>query len=79
MVCGGCLDFKIVVAVEAAHFGAWEVSFRSLTPLIYFLLVGSRFFPQASSFSPEAEIIAEIKAIEGATQVETQTYTFMDV
>jgi hypothetical protein len=24
IVCGGCLDFKVVVALDAAAFGAWE-------------------------------------------------------
>jgi len=26
VVCGGCLDFKVVTAVDAAHFGAFEAS-----------------------------------------------------
>ena len=49
------LDFKIVTAVGAAHFGAWE----------------------AAEFKPEAEILAALKAIDGVSAVETQTYTFM--
>ena len=24
VVCGGCLDFKIIVSLEAAKYGAWE-------------------------------------------------------
>ena len=26
VVCGGCLDFKVIVALDAAAFGAWEAS-----------------------------------------------------
>jgi uncharacterized membrane protein len=26
VVCGGCLDFKIIVALDAGAFGAWEAS-----------------------------------------------------
>eukprot|EP00658_Telonema_sp_P-2_P028767 TRINITY_DN21993_c0_g1_i2.p2 TRINITY_DN21993_c0_g1~~TRINITY_DN21993_c0_g1_i2.p2 ORF type:complete len:132 (+),score=35.27 TRINITY_DN21993_c0_g1_i2:187-582(+) len=26
VVCGGCLDFKIVTAISAEHFGAWETA-----------------------------------------------------
>jgi hypothetical protein len=39
------------------------------------------YFPsqQGKSFAPEADILAAMKAIEGVSTVETQTYTFMDV
>lgn len=57
VVCGGCHDFKIVTALDAAHFGAFE----------------------GTGFAPEAQIIAELKAIPGVSTIETQTYTLMPV
>mmetsp|Transcript_28441 Transcript_28441/g.42552 ORF Transcript_28441/g.42552 Transcript_28441/m.42552 type:complete len:113 (+) Transcript_28441:114-452(+) len=55
VVCGGCLDFKIVTSLQADKFGEWE----------------------KASFAPEAEFLEKIKAIDGITEVETQTYTIM--
>ena len=55
VVCGGCLDFKVVTALDAESFGAWE----------------------ESKFAPEEKFLEKIKAIDGVTQVETQTYTLM--
>mmetsp|Transcript_32579 Transcript_32579/g.47774 ORF Transcript_32579/g.47774 Transcript_32579/m.47774 type:complete len:113 (-) Transcript_32579:316-654(-) len=55
VVCGGCLDFKIVTSLPADKFGEWE----------------------KASFAPEAEFLEKIKAIDGITEVETQTYTIM--
>ena len=57
IVCGGCLDFKVIVALEAAEFGNWE----------------------GNKFAPEENFINAVKAIEGITQIETQTYTIMPV
>mmetsp|Transcript_28140 Transcript_28140/g.47327 ORF Transcript_28140/g.47327 Transcript_28140/m.47327 type:complete len:148 (+) Transcript_28140:52-495(+) len=57
VVCGGCLDYKVVVALPADKFGDWE----------------------AKEFAPEAEFLAAVKAINGVSQVETQTYTLMPV
>lgn len=57
VVCGGCLDFKVVVALQADKFGDWE----------------------AAKFAPEESFLAEVKAIPGISQVETQTYTLMPV
>jgi len=53
VVCGGCLDFKVVTKLDAGSFGAWE----------------------GSKFAPEEKFLAEIKAIKGVGEVETQTYT----
>ena len=57
IVCGGCLDFKVIVALDAAEFGNWE----------------------GKKFAPEENFINAVKAIEGITQIETQTYTIMPV
>jgi len=57
VVCGGCLDFKVVVALDAAKYGAWE----------------------EAKHSPEDEFLASVKAINGISEVETQTYTLMPV
>ena len=32
---------------------------------------------EGTSYAPEADILADMKAVEGASSVETQTYTFM--
>ena len=57
IVCGGCLDFKVIVALSADKYGDWEK-------------VGH---------APESEFINAIKAIDGITQLETQTYTIEPV
>ena len=57
IVCGGCLDFKVIVALEAAEFGNWE----------------------GKKFAPEENFLNAVKAIDGVSQVETQTYTIMPV
>lgn len=57
VVCGGCLDFKVVTALTADSFGAWE----------------------EKAFAPEEDFLAKVKAIDGISVVETQTYTLMPV
>ena len=57
IVCGGCLDYKLVIALDAADFGAWE----------------------EKSFAPEENFLNAVKAIDGVSAVETQTYTIMPV
>ena len=57
VVCGGCLDFKVITSLPADKFGAWE----------------------EAKFAPEEAFLAKLKAIDGITQVETQTYTLMPV
>ena len=57
VVCGGCMDFKVIVALDAAQFGAWE----------------------QKNFSPEEDFLRSVKAIDGVTAVETQTYTLENV
>ena len=57
IVCGGCLDYKVVVAVGASDFGSWE----------------------AKKFAPEEQFLNAVKAINGVSTVETQTYTIMPV
>jgi hypothetical protein len=55
IVCGGCMDFKVITSLEQPKFGEWE----------------------AKSFAPEEEFLAKLKAIDGISSVETQTYTLM--
>mmetsp|Transcript_30790 Transcript_30790/g.41675 ORF Transcript_30790/g.41675 Transcript_30790/m.41675 type:complete len:236 (-) Transcript_30790:386-1093(-) len=51
MVCGDCLDFKVIVVVSLGKFGAWE----------------SRGFPPESEFIDAARIIDGVSAIETQT------------
>ena len=53
VVCGGCLDFKVVTSLSVEEFGKWE----------------------ESKFEPEASFLEKLKAIDGISHVETQTYT----
>ena len=57
LVCGGCLDFKLMMTVPLDDFGPWE----------------------ESGYAPEAEFLEKIKAIDGVSQVETQTITNMEI
>lgn len=57
VVCGGCLDFKVITSLPAEKFGDWE----------------------KAGFAPEAAFLEKLKAIDGITEVETQTYTIMPV
>ena len=57
VVCGGCMDFKVIIALDEPKFGSWE----------------------ESKFNPEEDFLTKIKAIDGVSQVETQTYTLMPV
>lgn len=55
IVCGGCLDFKVITSLTAEKFGDWE----------------------KAAFAPESDFLAQLKKIDGISDVETQTYTFM--
>ncbi len=55
VVCGGCLDFKVITSLDAGSFGKWE----------------------EAGFAPEEDFIAKLKAIDGISLVETQTFTLM--
>lgn len=55
VVCGGCLDFKVVTSLSSDKFPDWE----------------------KDAFAPETDVLAKLKAIDGITEVETQTYTLM--
>jgi len=57
VVCGGCLDFKVIVALPEPKYGDWE----------------------KAGHAPEASFLEKIKAIDGVSVVETQTYTLMPV
>ena len=53
LVCGSCLDFKLMITVPLEDFGPWE----------------------ESGFAPEADFLEKITAIDGTSQIETQTIT----
>ena len=55
IVCGGCLDFKVITSLDAAKWGDFE----------------------SGGHGPEPEFLEKLKAIDGITEVETQTYTIM--
>jgi hypothetical protein len=55
VVCGGCLDFKVITSLPVDKFKAWE----------------------EKEFAPEADFLEKLKAIDGISQVETQTFTLM--
>merc|ERR1712238_361056 len=55
VVCGGCLDFKVITSLPGDKFEQWE----------------------KASFAPEAEFLEKLRAIEGISTVETQTFTLM--
>ena len=57
IVCGGCLDFKIITSLDTESFGSWE----------------------QKKFAPEQQFLDAVKGIAGITQIETQTFTLMDV
>mmetsp|Transcript_46380 Transcript_46380/g.46841 ORF Transcript_46380/g.46841 Transcript_46380/m.46841 type:complete len:147 (-) Transcript_46380:291-731(-) len=57
LVCGGCLDFKIMTTVPLDDFGPWE----------------------EKGFAPEEDFLAKLKAIDGLSQIETQTITNMEI
>ncbi|CAJ1930371.1 unnamed protein product [Cylindrotheca closterium] len=55
VVCGGCMDFKVITSLPADKFGDWE----------------------AAKFAPEEKFLEKLKAIDGVSLVETQTFTLM--
>ena len=57
LVCGGCLDFKLMMTVPLEDFGPWE----------------------ENKHAPEEKFLEAIKAIDGVSQVETQTITNMEI
>lgn len=57
LVCGSCLDFKLMITVPLDDFGPWE----------------------ESGHPPEAEFLEKLKAIDGVSQVETQTITNVEI
>jgi hypothetical protein len=57
IVCGECMDFKIITPLPASKFEGWS----------------------EKQFSPEKDFLDKLRAIDGISQIETQTYTFMPV
>lgn len=62
--------------MDASHFHEWEVLLRRASSKSFARLMV--FLVQVAGFGPEQEILEAMKAIEGVSSVETQTYTFMD-
>eukprot|EP00936_MAST-01D_sp_MAST-1D-sp1_P000958 g958.t1 len=59
VVCGGCLDFKVITCLSADKYGDWE----------------GKVSQSLSSWAIEEEFLATARSTEGITDVETQTYT----
>jgi len=57
MVCGECMDIRIITRLNAPEFKQWA----------------------EKSFAPEATFLEKAKTIPGISQIETQTYTLMDM
>ncbi|GAX22405.1 hypothetical protein FisN_14Hh018 [Fistulifera solaris] len=57
LVCGSCLDFKLMITVPLEEYGPWS----------------------EKGHGPEADFLAKIKAIDGVSQVETQTITNVEI
>eukprot|EP00557_Chaetoceros_sp_GSL56_P013880 CAMPEP_0176483884 /NCGR_PEP_ID=MMETSP0200_2-20121128/4156_1 /TAXON_ID=947934 /ORGANISM="Chaetoceros sp., Strain GSL56" /LENGTH=130 /DNA_ID=CAMNT_0017880315 /DNA_START=163 /DNA_END=555 /DNA_ORIENTATION=+ len=57
VVCGDCLDFKVITSVAAEKFEDWK----------------------KIKFDPEEYFMEMLTAIDGVSQIETQTYTKMPV
>eukprot|EP00526_Cylindrotheca_closterium_P022228 CAMPEP_0113621942 /NCGR_PEP_ID=MMETSP0017_2-20120614/11230_1 /TAXON_ID=2856 /ORGANISM="Cylindrotheca closterium" /LENGTH=112 /DNA_ID=CAMNT_0000531733 /DNA_START=124 /DNA_END=462 /DNA_ORIENTATION=+ /assembly_acc=CAM_ASM_000147 len=55
VVCGGCMDFKVITSLAGDKFGDWETA----------------------KFAPEEQFLEKLKAIDGISLVETQTFTLM--
>lgn len=73
IVCGGCLDYKVIVSVSADKFGEWVSSMQ------YRIICTNSFLQESNQFKPEADFLAGVKSIPGVNTVETQTYTIMPV
>lgn len=57
IVCGECMDFKVITPLPADKFEAWS----------------------EKQFAPEKTFLDKLRDIDGISQIETQTYTFMPV
>lgn len=104
LVCGGCLDFKLMTTVSVCDLVVLVDVYRcnvmnlcALLPYSYYYqrsissnhsihTRGSLQVPlddfgpwEASGFAPEAEFLEKLKAIDGVSQVETQTITNMEI
>ena len=85
LVCGSCLDFKLMMTVPLDDFGPWEekgyVLFHSMIFDFFLFSSISQHSPFFSNirFEPESDFLEAIKAIDGVSQVETQTITNMEV
>ena len=88
LVCGSCLDFKLMTTVSVNF--VYNVVFylcvlfcRKISSLIFLPLHYAQvplddFGPwEEKGFAPEGEFLEKLKAIDGVSQVETQTITNM--
>jgi hypothetical protein len=77
VVCGGCHDYKVIVALAADKFADW-VKYFICHPL-NLLFTTALSIQERTKFDPENEFLESLKSISGVSQVETQTYTLMPV
>ena len=80
VVCGGCLDFKVSSAKKfiARLIVSQSFNHRLLTLQIVTSLEADKFGDwEGKEFAPESSFVDKLKAIDGISQVETQTYTLM--
>lgn len=89
VVCGGCLDFKVsfsssrppsrgICRLEHARV-RHAPRFRPHDTLQVIVALSADAFGawEQSGFAPEQQFLAQVNAIAGVSQVETQTYTLM--
>ena len=79
IVCGGCLDFKVIIALDAAVYGDWEAQVNevpSVTPITAHQMLNSP-LPVRQEFAPEKAFLEALGSIPGISNVETQTFTIM--
>ena len=77
IVCGGCLDFKVIIALDAAVYGDWEAQVNevsSVTPITAHQMLNSP-LPVRQEFAPEKAFLEALGSIPGISNVETQTFT----
>jgi hypothetical protein len=78
IVCGGCLDFKVIIALDAAVYGDWEAQVSDIPWVIPIKAHQMNApVPVRQEFSPEKAFLEALGSITGISNVETQTFTFM--
>jgi hypothetical protein len=76
VVCGGCHDYKVIVALAADKFADWVSAlfllFKTSCECVCLLQLQEK-----NKFAPENDFLDSLKSIPGVSLVETQTYTLM--